>query len=40
MKVVIMIGRIGTHISSVVNDIPKPTIKIEDISVLEREIEC
>lgn len=40
MKVVIMAGGKGTRISSVASDIPKPMIKIEDIPVLEREIEC
>lgn len=40
MKVVIMAGGKGTRISSVASDIPKPMIKIEGISVLEREIEC
>lgn len=40
MKVVIMAGGKGTRISSVASDIPKPLIKIEGVSVLEREIEC
>lgn len=40
MKVVIMAGGKGTRISSVASDIPKPMIKVEDIPVLEREIEC
>lgn len=40
MKVVIMAGGKGTRISSVASDIPKPMIKIENIPVLEREIEC
>ena len=40
MKVVIMAGGKGTRISSVVSDIPKPMIKIEEIPILEREIEC
>lgn len=40
MKVVIMAGGKGTRISSVANDIPKPMIKIENVPVLEREIEC
>ena len=40
MKVVIMAGGKGTRISSVASDIPKPMIKVEGISVLEREIEC
>lgn len=40
MKVVIMAGGKGTRISSVVSDIPKPMIKIEDKPVLEHEIEC
>ncbi len=40
MKVVIMAGGKGTRISSVASNIPKPMIKIEDKSVLEREIEC
>ena len=40
MKVVIMAGGKGTRISSVASDIPKPMIKIEDVPVLEREIEC
>lgn len=40
MKVVIMAGGKGTRISSVASDIPKPMIKIEGVSVLEREIEC
>ena len=40
MKVVIMAGGRGTRISSLVNDIPKPTIKIDGVPVLEREINC
>lgn len=40
MKVVIMAGGKGTRISSVASDIPKPMIRIENIPVLEREIEC
>ena len=40
MKVVIMAGGKGTRISSVASEIPKPMIKIENISVLEREIAC
>jgi len=40
MKVVIMAGGKGTRISSVASDIPKPMIKIENMPVLEREIEC
>ena len=40
MRVVIMAGGKGTRISSVANDIPKPMIKIENVPVLEREIEC
>ena len=40
MKVVIMAGGKGTRISSVASDIPKPMIKIENVPVLEREIEC
>lgn len=40
MKVVIMAGGRGTRISSVASDIPKPMIKVENIPVLEREIEC
>ena len=35
-----MAGGKGTRISSVANDIPKPMIKIENVPVLEREIEC
>lgn len=35
-----MAGGKGTRISSVASDIPKPMIKIEGKSVLEREIEC
>ena len=40
MKTVIMAGGKGTRISSVASDIPKPMIKIENMPVLEREIEC
>lgn len=40
MKTVLMAGGKGKRISSVVSDIPKPMIKIEGKSVLEREIEC
>lgn len=40
MKVVIMAGGKGTRITSVVSDIPKPMIKIENKPVLEHEIEC
>jgi len=40
MKVVIMAGGKGTRISSVVSDIPKPMIKIQNKPVLEHEIEC
>lgn len=40
MKAVIMAGGKGTRISSVVSDIPKPMIKIENKPVLEHEIEC
>lgn len=40
MKVVIMAGGKGTRISSVASNIPKPMIKIENVPVLEREIEC
>lgn len=40
MKVIIMAGGRGTRISSVVNDIPKPMIKIQNKPVLEHEIEC
>jgi len=40
MKTVLMAGGRGTRISSVASDIPKPMIKIEGISVLEREIIC
>lgn len=40
MKAVIMAGGRGTRISSVASDIPKPMIKIENVPVLEREIEC
>ena len=40
MKVVIMAGGRGTRISSVVSDIPKPMIKIEEKPVLEHELEC
>jgi len=40
MKVVIMAGGMGTRISSIASDIPKPMIKIENIPVLEWEIEC
>ena len=40
MKAVIMAGGKGTRISSVASDIPKPMIKIENMPVLEREIEC
>lgn len=35
-----MAGGKGTRISSVASDIPKPMIKIENMPVLEREIEC
>lgn len=38
MKVVIMAGGIGTRISSVASDIPKPMIKIDGKPVLEHEI--
>jgi len=38
MKTVIMAGGRGTRIASIASDIPKPLIKIEGISVLEREI--
>lgn len=40
MKVVIMAGGMGTRISPIANDIPKPMIKIEGIPILEREIDC
>lgn len=40
MKTVIMAGGMGTRISSVASDIPKPMIKICDKPVLEHEIEC
>lgn len=40
MKVVIMAGGKGTRITSIVSDIPKPMIKIEDKPVLEYQIEC
>lgn len=40
MKTVIMAGGRGTRISSIASDIPKPMIKIEGISILERELEC
>lgn len=40
MKTVIMAGGKGTRISSMARDIPKPMIKIENMPVLEREIEC
>ena len=40
MKTVIMAGGMGTRISSVASDIPKPMIKIEGKPVLEHEIEC
>lgn len=40
MKVVLMAGGNGTRISSMVNDIPKPMIKIESIPVLERKVDC
>lgn len=40
MKTLIMAGGMGTRISSVASDIPKPMIKIEGKPVLEREIEC
>lgn len=40
MKTVIMAGGKGTRISSLVRDIPKPMIKIEDKPVLEHELEC
>ncbi len=40
MKTVIMAGGKGTRISSLVNDIPKPMIKIADKPILEHEIEC
>ena len=35
-----MAGGMGTRISSVASDIPKPMIKIEGKPVLEHEIEC
>ena len=38
MKTVIMAGGKGTRIQSIVSDIPKPMIKINNIPVLEREI--
>lgn len=40
MKTVIMAGGRGTRISSVASDIPKPMIRIDNIPVLERELEC
>lgn len=40
MKTVIMAGGKGTRISSLINDVPKPMIKINGIPVLEREITC
>lgn len=40
MVTVIMAGGKGTRISSLVSDIPKPMIKINDKPVLEYEIEC
>ncbi len=40
MKTVIMAGGMGTRISSVASDIPKPMIKVCGTPVLEREIEC
>ncbi len=40
MKVVIMAGGKGTRISFAASDAPKPIIKIENIPVLERKIDC
>lgn len=40
MYTVIMAGGLGTRVTSVVSDIPKPMIKIENKPVLEHEIEC
>ena len=40
MKAVIMAGGRGTRIASVVSDVPKPLIKINDKPVLQYEIEC
>ena len=40
MVTVIMAGGKGTRISSLVSDIPKPMIKINDKPILEYEIEC
>lgn len=40
MKVVIMAGGRGTRISSMVNDVPKPMIRIDGKPVLQHELEC
>lgn len=40
MKTVIMAGGMGTRISSLSSDVPKPLIPINGKPVLEREIEC
>ena len=40
IKAVIMAGGMGTRISSVASDVPKPMIKINGMPVLEHEIEC
>lgn len=40
MKAVFMAGGMGTRISSVASDIPKPMIRIGGKPVLEHEIEC
>lgn len=40
MKTVIMAGGRGTRISSMTNSNPKPMIKVNDVPVLERELEC
>lgn len=38
MKVVIMAGGMGTRISSIASDIPKPMIKIDGKPILEHEL--
>ena len=40
MKVVIMAGGMGTRISSLAKDVPKPMIKIGEKPILEHQIEC
>ena len=40
IKAVIMAGGMGTRITSVASDVPKPMIKINGMPVLEHEIEC